>query len=150
MRKTEWTTADGRRLASARRRRNQTQQECAAELKKLGATSASQGTVSNWEVGRTGPTSEESLVAIAKYCHGEDQLDGNGPDNHEDRSLTGASSPVTFEDLVAQLVGSRPLSDRQARLIDAVVSRLETGPPLSPDDGLALRLAARVVGFAPT
>lgn len=142
VRKTQWTSVDGHRLASERRRKGHTQKQCAAELRALGATAASQGTVSNWEVARTGPTSEETLSAIAAYCGGQADTA-----NHyvENESITGDAA---FEDVVARLVGSRPLSDRQARLIDALLARLETGPQLTPDDGMALRFAAAVLGLS--
>lgn len=141
MRKTTWTVEDGRRLAAARRRRGHSQQACASELEGLGATTASQGSVSNWEVGRTGPTSDETLEAIATYCEAAGCVEANVQTSTEE------SGSAAFEDVVAQLVGSRPLSDRQARLIDAVLTRLASGPPLSPDDGTALRFVAGVLGL---
>ena len=138
VRKTDWSAEDGLRLASARRRRRHTQQECANELIRLGATNASQGSVSNWEVTRTGPTTEASLAAISEYCR-------EGSDHTDARDATDAS--MTFEDVVAQLVGAPPLTDRQSQLLDAVLARLEKGPPLSTEDGAALRFAAGVLGM---
>jgi hypothetical protein len=149
VRKTEWTAADGRRLASARRQRNHTQEQCAAHLVRLGAPSATQGSVSNWEVARTGPTSDDTRAAIAEYCEFGDEQRGGRPSEAGAKPSVVDTTSGEFDDLVAQLVGSRPLSDRQARLIDAVLTRLEKGPPLSPDDAAALRLVAGVLGLSP-
>jgi hypothetical protein len=87
------------------------------------------------------PRPRETLAAIATYC----QADGEAGDEHA--RIDSRIDELAFDDVVAQLNGTPPLSERQARLLDALTSRLEHGPPMTPDDGVALRVVARALGF---
>jgi transcriptional regulator with XRE-family HTH domain len=141
VRKVDWTRADGDRLATARRQNGHSQTECAEALRRLGATVGTQASVSNWETARTGPSDSATLTAIDMYCA---DVDGADPPLPETTTADPASS---FPKLVENLLGSPPLSDRQARFIDSLIDRLASGSPLSPEDGVAIRLVSRALGL---
>jgi transcriptional regulator with XRE-family HTH domain len=164
MRRSRWSEADGQRLSRARAHRGDNQTQCADALRALGAEAATQGTVSNWERGRTGPVASSTLDAIEVYCTvidgikqpydavvdatGMGQLrDDGGEDLNPDEGDTGDVAIGDFNRIVAGLTGHRPLSERQSRLVDGLIQRLRDGPPMSQDDGSTARHLLRVLGL---
>jgi hypothetical protein len=101
--------------------------------------------VSNWERG-TVPRDEAIVQAIDQYCAllGDDSAaDGSIPLGDLDAENGGA-----FDDIVANLTGARPLSDRQSLFVEAMIERLRSGPPLSEEDGRARDHLAMVLGLS--
>lgn len=133
-----WRTADGVQLAQSRRSRQETQGACAAALQEMGAAAASQGSVSNWETGRTSPGDMKTIAAIRRYCAAASSR--GGADDDASRVPDTSENAAGFEDVVAELTGSPILSDRQARLLDVLMDRLASGVPLSSADGDVVRL----------
>lgn len=95
----------------------------------LGATSASQGAVSDWETGRSSP-SADVVEAINMYC-----------------ALAHADAgPGATPAVGAPWVGG--LNDHQTSLIHRLERRLETGPPMSETDGRLMDGLLRIYGVA--
>lgn len=155
MRALVWGPADRERLKLARRRLGHTQEECAQELSRLGAPVVpAQATVSNWESGRTHRPPDTVVRVIKDYCAVLDTDEQNSPDatpalssSPSDGADRASESEASFETAVAELTGARPLTTRQARFLDTLVSRLESGPPMSKADGDAVLLLAEALGL---
>lgn len=132
-----WGDHERGRLRRARALRGDSQPGCIDKLETLGARRVSQPTLSQWESGVIDRPPDDAIRAIARYCAEAPGLGDHSAAEAEEFSL--AIAPITGEPI---------LSDRQARLVDAIISRLEASVgPMSHEDGEALRWAASLLGL---
>lgn len=141
---TQWGAHDAATLRAVRAYLGQSQSECARALRALGAT-VGQGAVSGWETGKHVPH-PDAIVAIELYCSAV-ELPGSG-------SAAGAGDAAgndagrAFANLIGTITGERPLSDRQAAAIDALIKRIANGPSFSAGDQWAAETLLRLLALA--
>ena len=150
----QWDETHGARLRRARTRRGQTQSECANELRALGASNASQPTVSQWENGNIVQPTLANLTALFAYIGRQSspgsfrQENTSGGKDDIDQGVPATDSAAVFADMTRRISGEPLLSHRQAALVDAYIQRLNEGPALSDADLRALELVASILGFS--
>lgn len=128
-----WTDADGAELRRTREARGHRWHDCVAALVQLGAPTLSQGTLSKWENGKSSPKLPESVQAVRAYCSSDPDTSDAGRHPHDDNG-------EAFNDTVEALLGERPLSGRRSQLVDAIASRIRSGPPLSEADRAVIEM----------
>jgi transcriptional regulator with XRE-family HTH domain len=136
-----WGRTERSLLRKARSVHGHTQTQCAAELMALGAPTAAQSTVANWESGKTRRPSDLTIGAIEVYCDGViGEVDAIDEVPHRDLDRE-------FNEMVTELTGTRPLTDRQARALDGLVTRLTAGPAMSEPDLEVALIVLRLSGL---
>jgi transcriptional regulator with XRE-family HTH domain len=142
-----WNENDGFRLRVARRSAGHTQMQCARELLTLGADSASQPTVSQWERGKIIKPTEANLSALRTYISMQDQPEPSGTTPLAEEEHWDSGPAKAFDAVARQISGEPLLTQRQGALVDAYIQRLQSGPPLSDADVRALKLLGSVLGL---
>lgn len=136
----DWTPADGRALKAARLAARETQDQCAAQLRRLGGLQISQGAVSEWERGSSKPRSAV-VVVIREYCRRQ----GVGIPSSTADTVGNRESGTAFDGLVREIAGEPLLGPKQLALVEALTTRLRRGPPLSDKDDAAREWLTRVL-----
>jgi hypothetical protein len=143
-----WTVIDAARLRAARESCGETQEECAARLVAdfRAPVAPSQGSLHNWEHNRakSGPRDPRMTAAIRAYS--EARL-GPPAGSSDDPVPEIAERGDLFPEMVAGLLGERPMSELQRAAFDGLLRRVSDGPPLGPDDTRAWRELFRIAGL---
>lgn len=129
----DWSQEDRDYLAGVMQARAHSQEAVCEKLRKLGAGGAAcQPNLSKW-LSVDGPSRirASSKRAIDAYCSAI----------QEDRA------EATFGSVVGDLVTERVLSRRQRTFVNRLERRIETGPPLTPEDERTLRWIGEMHGL---
>lgn len=134
------------RLAAARGAAGHTQQECASMLlDRFGAPPRSQASMSRYLSGKQEMPVDISQAAsqyISTFNAAEDPEDSSPDAPANGDPVLGAD----FAGLVQQFTDEPLLGPRQGALLDAVVDRLRSGPPLSHEDLITITCVMRILG----
>jgi hypothetical protein len=111
----------------------------------LGAPPRSQASISRYLSGKQA-VPVDTLHAISEYINTFE------PESADDASSGGGADadkePVSdFAGMVRRLTDEPLLGPRQAALVDALIERLRSGPPLSADDSSVVAPLMRMLGL---
>jgi transcriptional regulator with XRE-family HTH domain len=131
-----WGGREAATLRSVRAYLGHSQAQCAKALCELGAT-VGQGAVSGWETGKHVPN-PDALTAIERYCRSTAEVP---------RAVPAPIGGDPFDRLIGTITGEPAKSDRQAAFVDAVITRLSSGSPMSEQDVRAIELILPLLGL---
>lgn len=124
----------------------QSQTECAEELRREhGAPGRTQASMSRYLRGLQIPPASV-VTAIQRYIHAHSVSTGD-PGTTIPHDLGGAGVDEAFANTVRDVSGEPMLGPRQAAYVDAITSRLATGPPFSVSDLEIYRSMTHALGL---
>lgn len=138
-----WTNQDRNALDWAMGVHGHSQGECADALREMGATGATQTSVSKWISGKIAKPRSSTVAAVRAYVAQAQASSPAGPEGQP------TADDQAFAQTVSGLRSSREpvLGPRQADLVDALIARLRSGSPMSAEDEATSSALLRFLGI---
>lgn len=116
------------------------QRECAEALHELGATGATQTSVSKWVSGKIAKPQSKTVAAVRAYI-------ADAQAKVAQDAATAEADSDTFAEAVRGITSEPLLGPRQANFVDGLIERLRSGNPMTPEDEATSEALQRILGL---